>query len=106
VLIVRGQTHTLLHEGSCGVVLQVEQVRAFEVGHGLEALLPHRIFLILNQEKCDRHHRGSGEATLTHGGECDVCRSLDGSVRLNTDDGSHPWLCGVEGSRHVGLIYV
>jgi hypothetical protein len=55
VLIVCGQTHTLLHDSPSGVMLQVEQVlcilghrshadakvRALEVRHGLKALLPH-----------------------------------------------------------------
>jgi hypothetical protein len=54
--------HMLLHDGSGGVMLQVEQVldvlghrshagvevRILEVGHDLKAMLPHKIFLILN----------------------------------------------------------
>jgi hypothetical protein len=100
VLIVCGQTHTLLHDGSSGLVLQVEQVlhvlghcshvdievQALDVGHGLKALLPHRIFLNLNREQRDQHRGGSGEATLTQSGEWDVCHLLDGGVRLTADD--------------------
>jgi hypothetical protein len=50
------------------------------VGHGLKALLSHGIPLITNQEERDWHLRGSGEAVLTQGGECDLCRLLDGVV--------------------------
>jgi hypothetical protein len=53
----------LLHAGPSGVVLEVEQVlriasqrshldvevRALEVGHGLKALLPYRVLLILRR---------------------------------------------------------
>jgi hypothetical protein len=120
VLIVCDQMHTLLHDGSCSVMLQVEQVlgvlghrshadvevQALEVRHGLNALLPHWVFLILNQEKHDRHHGDSGKVTLTQRGECDVCRLLDGDVRLVADDGSHPRLCRVDGYHHVGHTYV
>jgi hypothetical protein len=56
------------------------EVRALEVGHGLKALLSHGIPLITNQEERDWHLRGSGEAVLTQGGECDLCRLLDGVV--------------------------
>jgi hypothetical protein len=69
---------TLLHDSYGGVVLQVEQVlrilghrshanievRALEVRHSLKALLPHGIFLILNQEKRDRHRFSSGKHDL------------------------------------------
>jgi hypothetical protein len=120
VLIVCGQTHTLLHESSCGVMLQVEQVlrilghrshagaevRALEVRYGLKTLLPHRIFLILNQEKCDRHHCGSGEATLTQRGECDVGHLLDSAIGLTVNDGLRPCILLVGGDRHAGLAYV
>jgi hypothetical protein len=68
----------LLHDGSGGVVLQVEQVlhvlghqshaaievRALEFRHGRQVLLPHGIFLIPNQEKRDGHRCGSGDAAL------------------------------------------
>jgi hypothetical protein len=117
---VCGQMHTLLHDSSGGVVLQVEQVlrilghrshaaievRAVEVRHGLQVLLPHGIFLIPNGEKHDGHHGGSGEATLTQGGECDVCRLLDGGVGLAANNSSCPWLHRVEGYRNAGLAYV
>jgi hypothetical protein len=66
----------------------------------------HGIFQILTREKHDRHHCGSGEATLTQGGLCDVFRLLDGGVGLAADNGSHPWMCRVEGYRHAGLAYV
>jgi hypothetical protein len=41
------------------------QVRALEVGHGLQVLLPYRVLLILNWEKRDRQCCCSGEAVLT-----------------------------------------
>jgi hypothetical protein len=37
---------------------------------------------------------------------CDVCRLLDGSVGFAANDGTHPWLCRVEGSPHAGFAYV
>jgi hypothetical protein len=66
-LLVCRQTHTLLHARPGDVVLEVEQVlhvpgqrshpdvevRALEVRHGLKALLPYGVLLILNREKCD-----------------------------------------------------
>jgi hypothetical protein len=120
VLIVCGKTHMLLHDHPDGVMLQVEQVlrvlghhnhasaevRALEVRHNLKVLLPHRIFLIPNQEKSDRHHDGSGETTLTQLDECDVSRLLDGGVRLAADDGPHPRILLVEGYHHASLAYV
>jgi hypothetical protein len=66
-LLVHRQRRTLLHACPGGVVLKVEQVlcvpgqqchpgvevRALEVRHGLEALLPCGVLLILNRKKCD-----------------------------------------------------
>jgi hypothetical protein len=82
------------------------EVRALEVGHDLKSLLPHGIFLILNWEKHDGHRGGSGEAALTHGGECDMCHLLNGGVGLAADNSSHPWLRRIEGYHHEGLAYV
>jgi hypothetical protein len=120
VLIVCDQMHTLVHDGSSGVMLQVEQVlhvlghhshadvdvRTLEVGHDRKVLLPHGIFLIPNWEKCDGHRCGSGEAALTQGGECDVCHLLNGGVGIATDNSSRPWLHRVDGYHHAGLAYV
>jgi hypothetical protein len=77
-LLIRRQTHMLLPGCPGDVVLEVEQVlrvlgqrshpsvevRAHEVGHGLKALLPYMVLLILNQEKHDRQCCSSGEAVL------------------------------------------
>jgi hypothetical protein len=74
VLIICGQTHTLLYDSPDGVMLQVKQilcvlgqrshagaeVRALEDRYVLKVLLPHGIFQILNQEKCDWHRGGRG----------------------------------------------
>jgi hypothetical protein len=49
------------------------EVRALEVGHGLKALLPYGVLLILNWEKRDRQCCSSGKAVLAQGGESDVC---------------------------------
>jgi hypothetical protein len=120
VLLVCGQMHMLLHDGLDDVVLQVEQVLrilghrshteaevgALEVGHSLKAPLSHGVLLIANQEKHDRHHGGSGEASLTQGGECDMCHLLDGSVGLAVDDGSHPWRRRVEGYCHTDFTHI
>jgi hypothetical protein len=100
-LLVRHQTHMLLHACPDGVVLKVEQVlhvpgqqshpnievRALEVGHGLKTLLPYGVLLILNQKKRDRQCCSSGEVVLTQGGEGDVCHQLNAGVRLTGDDG-------------------
>jgi hypothetical protein len=62
VLLKCCQTHTLFQDGPSGAVLEVEhvlyvpsqqshpdvEVRALEVKHGLKALLPYRVLLILN----------------------------------------------------------
>jgi hypothetical protein len=73
------------------------EVRALEVGHGLKALLPYGVLLILNREKCDRQCCSSGEVVLAQGGESDVRNHLNAGVRLAADDGSRPPLRGVEG---------
>jgi hypothetical protein len=100
-LLVRRQTHTLLHACPGGVVLKVEQVlcvpgqqshpgvevRALEVGHGLKMLLPHGVLLILNQKKRDRQCCSSGEVVLAQGGESDVRHQLNANVELAADDG-------------------
>jgi hypothetical protein len=79
VLLVCGQKHTLLHVGPGDVVLHVEQelrvlgrrnhnnaeVGPLEDGHGLKALLPYGVLLILNQEKRNRQCCRSAEAALT-----------------------------------------
>jgi hypothetical protein len=68
----------LLDDGPVGVVLQVEQVpqvldhpcrtgaevRAGEVTHGLVALLPLRLILIMNREEHDQRVSSGGEAAL------------------------------------------
>jgi hypothetical protein len=119
-LLVRCQTHTLLHACPGGAVLKVEQVllvpgqrshpdvevRALEVGHGLKTLLPYGVLLILNRKKRDRQCCSSGEVVLTQGGESDVCHQLNVGVGLTADDGPQPRLCGVEGYRHADLALV
>jgi hypothetical protein len=101
VLLICCQTHTLLHDGLGGVVLEVEQVlrvssqrshprvevRALEVRHGLNVLLPYGVLLILNREKRDRLCRCSCEADLAHGGEGDVRHYLNAGVGLPADVG-------------------
>jgi hypothetical protein len=82
------------------------EVRALRVGHGLKMLLPHRILLVMNRKERDWHRGGVGEAALTQGGECDVCRLLNGLIQLDPDDGCHPWLHRVEGYHHVDLALV
>jgi hypothetical protein len=82
------------------------EVRALGVGHGLKALLPHRILLVIDQKERDWHRGGVGEAALTQGGECDLCRLLDGLIQLDPNDGCHPRLRRVEGYHHVDLALV
>jgi hypothetical protein len=82
------------------------EVRALGVGHSLKMLLPHGILLVTNQKERDWHHGGVGEAALTQGGECDLCRLLDGLIQLDPDDGCHPRLHRVEGYRHADLTLI
>jgi hypothetical protein len=82
------------------------EVRALGVGHGLKALLLHRILLVTDQKERDWHCSGVSEAALTQGGECDLCRLLDGLIQLDPDDGFHPQLHRVEGYHHVDLALV
>jgi hypothetical protein len=119
-LLIRHQTRTLLHGCPSGVMLEVEhvfripgqqshpdmEVRALEVSHDLEALLPYEVLLILNQEKRNRQCCSSGEAVLAQGGESDVRHYLNADVGLAADDGPRPWLRGVKGYHHVDLAPV
>jgi hypothetical protein len=76
------------------------------VGHNLKVLLPHGILLVADQKEHDWHRGGVGEAVLTQGGECDLCRLLDGLIQLDPDDSCHPRLHWVEGYHHVDLALV
>jgi hypothetical protein len=82
------------------------EVGPLGVGHGLKALLPHRILLVTDRKECDWNRGGVGEAALTQGGECDLCRLLDGLIQLDPDDSCHPRLRRVEGYHHVDLALV
>jgi hypothetical protein len=67
--------HVLRVPGQC-IHASVE-VRALRVGHDLKTLLPHMILLVTNRKERDWHRGGIGEAALTQGGECNVCRLHD-----------------------------
>jgi hypothetical protein len=82
------------------------EMRALGVGHGLKALLLHRILLVTDRKERDWHHGGVGEAAPTQGGECNLCRLLDGLIQLDPDDSCHPRLHRVEGYHHVDLALV
>jgi hypothetical protein len=82
------------------------EVRALRVEHDLKTLLPHMILLVMNWKERDWHRGGVGEAVLTQGGECNLCRLLDGLIQLDPDDGCHPRLRRVEGYHHVDLALV
>jgi hypothetical protein len=82
------------------------EVGALEVRHGLKALLPYGVLLIMNQEEHDRHLCGSDEAALTLGSEGNECRLLDGVVELAVDDSPHPWLHRVEGYCQDDLTHI
>jgi hypothetical protein len=58
-------------------------------------LLPHRILLVMNWKEHDWHRGSVGEATLTQGGECDLCRLLDNLIQLD------PMTVAIHGS--IGL---
>jgi hypothetical protein len=120
VLLKRAPVQTLLDDGPGSAGLQVKhvlhvpgqrshagvEVRALEVGHGLKMLLPQRILLVMNRKERDWHRGSVGEVALTQGGECDLCRLLDGLIQLDPDDGFHPRLRRVEGYHHVDLALV
>jgi hypothetical protein len=86
----------LPHDGPADAGLQVKQVLRVPsqcshasmevvplgVGHSLKALLPHGILLVADWKERDWHRGGVGEAGLTQGGECDLCRLLDVSSSL------------------------
>jgi hypothetical protein len=120
VLLKRVRVQTLLDDSPGSAGLQVKhvlcvpgqhshasvEVRALGVGHGLKTLFPHRILLVTDQKERDWHRGSVGEAALTQGGECDLCRLLDGLIQLDPDDGCHPLLHWVEGYHHVDLALV
>jgi hypothetical protein len=120
VLLKRARVQMLLHDGPASACLQVKhvlrvpgqcshasmEVGPLGVGHGLKALLPHMILLVMDQKERDWHHGGVGEAGLTQEGECDLCRLLDGLIQLDLDDSCHPRLRQVEGYHHVSLALV
>jgi hypothetical protein len=116
-LLICRQTHTLLHNHSGGVVLEVEhilhvpgqqshpglEVRALEVKRGLQGLLPYGVLLIPNREKRDRQCCCSGKAVLARGGEGDVHHHVNTGVGLAAGDRPRPRLRGVEGYHHAKL---
>jgi hypothetical protein len=99
-LLLRRQTHTLLHVCPGGVVLKVEQVlcipgqqshpsmevRALEVGHGLKKLVPYAVLLILNQKKRDRQCCSSGEVVLAQ--EVRAMCAISSTPMMDPDHGS------------------
>jgi hypothetical protein len=62
--------------------------------------------LVMDRKERDWHRGGVVEVALTQGGECDLCRLLDGLIQLDPDDGCHPRLRRVEGYCHVDLTLV
>jgi hypothetical protein len=120
MLLKRARVETLLDDGPGSAGLQVKQVlripsqrshanmevRALGVGHGLKMLLAHMILLVTDQKEDDWHRGGVGEAAPTQGGECDLCRLLDGLIQHDPDDGCHPRLRWIERYHHVDLTLV
>jgi hypothetical protein len=110
----------LPHDGPASACLQVKhvlrvpsqgshvsmKVGPLGVGHGLKALLPHRIHLVADRKERDWHRSGVSEAGLTQGDECDLCCLLDDLIQLDPDDSCHPQLHQVEGYHHVDLALV
>jgi hypothetical protein len=82
------------------------EVGPLRVGHSHKALLPHGILLVADRKERDWYRGGVGEAGLTQGGECDLCRLLNGLIQLNPDDSCHPRLHRVEGYHYVDLALV
>jgi hypothetical protein len=110
----------LSRDGPTGAGLQIKQVLHIPsqcshagvevgplgVGHNLKALLPHGILLVADRKERNWHRGGVDEAGLTQGGECDLCRLLDGLIQLDPDDSCHPRLHRIEGYHHVDLALV
>jgi hypothetical protein len=109
----------LLHDGPASTSVQVKHVLCIPsqcshasvevgplgVGHGLKALLPHMILLVADRKERDWYRGGVGEAGLTQGGECDLCRLLDGLIQLDPNDSCHTRLHRV-GYHYVDLTLV
>jgi hypothetical protein len=120
MLLKRARVQMLPHDGPASACLQVKhvlrvpsqgshtsvEVGPLGVGHGLKALLSHGILLVADRKERDWHRGGVGEAGLTQGGECDLCRLLDGLIQLDPDYSCHPRLHRVEGNHHVDLALV
>jgi hypothetical protein len=116
-LFISSHTQALLDDGPRSGVLQVErvlsildhcsqacvEVRTLRVGYGLKALMPHGVSLIVNRKECDWHRGGVSKVTPTQRNEGDLCRLLDSVVKLNADDGCHPWIYRVERDGHTNL---
>jgi hypothetical protein len=78
VLLKRARVQMLSHDDPASVGLQVKyvlrvpgqrnhanmEVRPLGVGHGLKALLSHRILLVRDRKEHDWHRSGVGEADL------------------------------------------
>jgi hypothetical protein len=120
VLLKRARVQMLPHDGPASAGLQVKhvlrvpsqcshasvEVGPLGVGHTLKALLPHGILLVVDRKERDWHRGGVGETGLTQGGECDLCRLLNGLIQFDPDDSCHPRLHRVEGYHHVDLTLV
>jgi hypothetical protein len=79
VLLKRARVQMLPHDDPASAGLQVKhvlrvpgqrshasvEVGPLGVGHGLKALLPHRILLVTDWKERDWHRGGVGEAGLT-----------------------------------------
>jgi hypothetical protein len=120
VLLKRARVQTLPNDDPASAGLQVKQVlhvtgqrshasvevRALGVRHGLKTLIPHSILLVTDRKEHDWHRGDVGESALTQGGECDLCRLLDGLIQLDTNDGCHSQLRQVKGYHHIDLALV
>jgi hypothetical protein len=79
------------------------EVCTLGVGYGPKALLPHGVSLIANRKEHHRHRGCVSKAAPTQGSEGDLCHLIDGVVKLNVDDGCHPWLRQIERNGHTDL---
>jgi hypothetical protein len=120
LLSIRVKMCTLLNDDSIGVVLQVKQVPhvlgqvwaleielwAGAITHGLAALLPLRLHLIMNQAECKWCVGSDGEAALTQWSEIHMHHLFDSVIHLIANDGSSPWYCRVDGYLHANLAHI
>jgi hypothetical protein len=79
------------------------EVQALGVKYGLKVLMPHKISVLAKWKERDRCCSGVGKVAPTQRSECEVCRLIDGVIKLNANDSHHPWLLRIDRNGHADL---